>query len=155
MIVAGGVGAVILKPAGMAGYERSSVEPYGGRPIHILAVWQDLDGCAPERQIIDGDFHRHAGRHGGGFGGDLRVGSADLIDSGIKVGSQAWQAVTALGDVIHQLAGSVMRTRRGWHASWGREGSWCSREGNQSARALRQTSRKHNNKHERKKHPVK
>ncbi len=45
----------------------------------------------------------------------------DFIDGGIEVRCQRREAVTGLGDVIHQFAGVIMRACRQWRGGWDRQ----------------------------------
>ncbi len=105
----GDIGGVILEPAGMRIDKGFDIEADLGRTIDEQAVGDDLVGRAPERQVIDRDFHRHARRHGGGIRRDERVGFQDFFDRGVETQRQSGQGVAGLGGVIDQLAGSVAR----------------------------------------------
>ena len=57
-----GIFVVTIQPAKGCGNEGSCVESYLRRAVHEQAVGYDLVRRSPEREIIDRDFHRHAGR---------------------------------------------------------------------------------------------
>ncbi len=119
VVVAFHIRAVILQPARTAGDESGGIETNGSRAIDVLAIGNDLLLRAPEGQVVDRDLHGHAGRHGGGIGRDLLVGSPDLGDAGIEMGRQSRERVTGLGDVIDQLAGVVLGAFWKGGESWG------------------------------------
>ncbi len=108
------IGAVIFKPAWMGGNKRLGIEPNLGRSVDKIAIGQDLVRRAPQRQVIDRDFHWHAGRHGRGASRDEGVSRQDLFDGGVKAVSQANQRIAGLGCVIDQFARLVARPLRKW-----------------------------------------